>query len=262
MPMQSARLQCSLLRRLVLADTRKFLGMRADHVHQVEHVQHEQQDCEPDVDLVLLHGYFARCEHGFVDARQGHADDGDEHHRAVNAGRLRIELQRVVAKSAEQEAEPQDQQQVEKDCADQRRGHHRIKSRLQRHDADDQFREVPESGIEQAADRIAGVVRKVLGAVPDQSRDRDDRKCGDEELDGIADAGMLQPHCNRHEHEHPVLFPLDGLHRHPPGWFFSGIRGEVATEREVQVHSLHALLGLHAQQVHPGTDVGHLLLLH
>ena len=25
------------------------------------------------------------------------------------------------------------------------------------------------------------------------------------------------PHRNRHEHEHPVFFPFDGLHRHPPG---------------------------------------------
>ena len=64
-------------------------------------------------------GHVARSERILIDARQRHADDGDEHHRAVNAGRLRIELQRMVAQSAEQEAEPQDEQQVEQDCADE-----------------------------------------------------------------------------------------------------------------------------------------------
>ena len=78
--------------------------MRADHVQQIEPVQHEQDRREADVDVRLLDGRAVGRERLLVEAGQRQADDGDEHHRAVEPDGLHIELDRVVAHPAQQEA--------------------------------------------------------------------------------------------------------------------------------------------------------------
>ena len=91
-------------------------------------------------------------------ARDHHAHRREQHHRAVGPRRGRVELLHVVPHPAEEEGEPERQQQVRQNRADQRGAHHIEQTGPQGHQPDDQLRRVPERRVQQPADRVAGRV--------------------------------------------------------------------------------------------------------
>jgi hypothetical protein len=107
------------------------------------------------------------------------ADERQRHER-----RLPVEL----AAAAEEEREPEDEQQVADHAAGQRAAHDLELRRRHREQRDDQLRRVPEGRVEEAADAGAGVVRGMLRRLADQPRERDQRRGGEDEVRGLADA--------------------------------------------------------------------------
>ena len=80
----------------------------------------------------------------------------------------------VVLEPAEQERRAQHEQRVGDDRAGDGRLHQHVLPGAQGGERDDQFRQVAQRGVEQAADRIAGLGRHRFGGVAQQRRQRHD----------------------------------------------------------------------------------------
>ena len=74
--------------------------------------------------------------------------------------------------------------------------------RVDREEGDDQLRRVAEGGVEEAADARSRVLRRVLGRLPDQPRQRDQRSRREDELDRPVEVGeIVEQHDDRRERE-------------------------------------------------------------
>ena len=93
---------------------------------------------------------------------------------ACSAGADPVVFLHVVLESAEEKRRAQHEQRVGDDRAGDGRLHQHVLPGAQRGQRDDQFGQVAERGVEQAADRIARLGRHGFGGVTQQRRQRHD----------------------------------------------------------------------------------------
>ena len=89
------------------------------------------------------------------------------------------------------EREPEHEQQVADDRAGQRAADDLGQPFVDRDQGDDQLGRVAERGVEEAADARARVLRRVLGGLADQPRERDQRSGREDEERRVAEVGEV-----------------------------------------------------------------------
>ena len=94
--------------------------------------------------------------------RDGQHGQNDDHARGLGGEALR-----AVAQSPEQEGQPQNEQAVAQDRADQHRLHHGDIALLQGEDAHEQLREVAQRGLQHARGARPQPLPHLLGRLPD-----------------------------------------------------------------------------------------------
>ena len=94
----------------------------------------------------------------------------------LQSGTYSVVFLRVVFDAAEEKRRPQHEQRVGDDRAGDRRLYQHCLPGTQRRQRDDQFGQVPQRGVEQAADRIARFGSDGLGGMTQQRGQRHDRE--------------------------------------------------------------------------------------
>ena len=113
--------------------------------------------------------------------RNQQRDRGQEEQSRLHAGADAVEFLLVVLESAQQKRRTQDEQRVGDNRAGNGRLHQRVLPGAQGGQRDDQFRQVSERGVQQAADRIAGLGGHGHGGEAQQHGQRHDGQDGQHE---------------------------------------------------------------------------------
>ena len=128
------------------------------------------------VNAARRHGVGLRHRRG---NQQG--DRCQEEQARLHAGADPVVFLHVIFESAEQKRSAQHEQRVGDDRAGDGRLHQHVLPGAQGGERDDQFRQIPQRGIEQATDRIARLGRHGFGGVTEQRGQRHDRQDGQHE---------------------------------------------------------------------------------
>jgi hypothetical protein len=130
--------------------------------------------------------------------------DGDQPER--EEARLAV----GVAAPAGEQREAEHEQQVSDHRAGERAAHDLGQALVNGDEGDDQLRRVPEGRVEEAADARPRVLGRVLGRFSDQPGERDQRRCGEHELDRrIEVRDVVQEDHDRRQREQRVEDPTD-----------------------------------------------------
>ena len=113
--------------------------------------------------------------------RNQQGDRRQEEQARLDAGADAVVFLDVIFESAEEQARAQHEQRVGDDRAGKGRLHQHILPGAQGGERNDQFRQVPQRGIEQATDRIPRLGRHRLGGVAEQGGERHDGQDGQDE---------------------------------------------------------------------------------
>ena len=113
--------------------------------------------------------------------RNQQRDRGQEQQAGLHAGADPVVFLHVVLEPAEQKRRAQHEQRVGDDRAGDGRLHQHVLPGAQRGERDDQFGQVSQRGVEQAADRIAGLGRHGFGGMTQQRGQRHDGQHGQHE---------------------------------------------------------------------------------
>jgi hypothetical protein len=101
----------------VAAVTGECARMRLQHEHEIEHIGDEQANGEADAEQHFLANHFLGCKQAAERAGYGEADDGDQHHRTVDARGNRVVVLVVMAQATERERDATREQQICEDRA-------------------------------------------------------------------------------------------------------------------------------------------------
>ena len=104
--------------------------MGLEHEYQVQAVEREQQHCQAQAQQIAARRRGFSPEKILESSGGRQADDGNQHHAAVQAGGAGVERLVMVFQAAEQEGEPQREQQVGEDGADDRGQDHLVQPGL------------------------------------------------------------------------------------------------------------------------------------
>ena len=157
---------------------RRVPAQRVPRQRDVGEQQHDRnRDRERDESVTVGVAVPARDRRDQQDQRRrAHEPERDEARPAVD-----------LAAAAEEEREAEDEQQVPDHGAGQRATHDLVQPFVDGEQRDDQLGGVAEGGVEEAADAGAGVLGGVLRRLADQPRERDQRRGGEDELDGLVE---------------------------------------------------------------------------
>ena len=150
----------------------------------------EQDDRDEDADLLGVAG-VRRTRH----RRQGrHRERGDREHQQHRhrADRLSVEPLRAVAQAAEEEGEPEHEQRVGEDRADERRLHHDDEPRLQAEDRDEELGQVAQRRLEDAGRARAEAVAELIRALADEAGQAGQGDRADHEDDDMVAADLAE----------------------------------------------------------------------
>jgi hypothetical protein len=153
----------------------------------------------------LLHERHPRRGVGFRNRRRNQQRDrGQEKQARLQAGAAPVEFLHVVLEPAEQERRTQHEQCVGDNRAGNGRLDQHVLPGVQGGERDDQFGQVSQRGVEQAADRIARLGRHGFGGVTQQRRQRHDGEDGKHEQQRMRFRLERLPHeYRRHEYQQP-----------------------------------------------------------
>ena len=132
--------------------------------------------------------------------RNQQRDRGQEQQARLHAGADAVVFLDVILEPAEEKRRAQHEQRVGDDRAGNGRLHQHVLPGAQGGERDDQFRQIPQRGIEQATDRIAGLGRHRLGGVTEQGRQRHDGQDGQHEQQRVR--CRAASFCGREHHGH------------------------------------------------------------
>ena len=113
---------------------------------------------------------------------------GQDEQRRDHASRARLEALRAVLETTEEEGKAQDEQAVREDRPDERGLDHDHEPGLQREQADEQFGEIAQRGLQDAGCARAQAMAKLIGALGDHRRQRRERDPGHDEDDDVIEA--------------------------------------------------------------------------
>ena len=128
------------------------LRVGPEHEDQVEPVGRQEHERDAGVQRLRVPRSFG-AEKSMKRAGHDHADGRQQHHGRVGARRRRIVFLRAVTQAPEEKGEPEGEQQVGEQGADERRAHHLEQPRAERHHRDDQLRQVAARRVEQPTER-------------------------------------------------------------------------------------------------------------
>ena len=138
---------------------------------------------------------------GFRDRRRNQQRDrGQEEQARLQAGADPVVFLHVVLESAEEKRRAQHEQRVGDNRAGDGRLHQHVLPGAQGGERDDQFGQVSQRGVEQAADRIARLGRHGFGGVTQQRRQRHDGQDGQHEEQRVR-FGLELRGSEHHGHE-------------------------------------------------------------
>ena len=190
----------ALLVRLLAA---KQMGVAAQHEHQAEQVDHQEEHRHDDAESHRPGDEVALARDG-EHRRHQDGDGGQRHHADLRAHADRGEALDLVLEAAGQERRPQHQQQVADDRAGERGLDHVEHAGAQRHQGDDQLGGIAQGGVEEAADALAETGCQLLGGDAKQTGQRHDGEAGHQEhQQGIVRSSVMQPGGNRHGEQQP-----------------------------------------------------------
>ena len=132
--------------------------------------------------------------------RNQQRDRGQEEQARLHAGADPVVFLHVMLESAEQKRRAQHEQRVGDNRAGDGRLHQHVLPGAQGGERDDQFGQVSQRGVEQAADRIARLGRHRFGGVTQQRRQRHDGQDGQHEKQRVR-FGLELCGCEHHGHE-------------------------------------------------------------
>ena len=110
--------------------------------------------------------------------RNQQGDRSQEEQARLHAGADAVVFLDMIFESAEEKGRAQHEQRVGDDRAGEGRLHQHILPGAQGGERNDQFRQIPQRGIEQATDRIPGLGRHGFGGVTEQGGQRHDGQDG------------------------------------------------------------------------------------
>ena len=117
----------------------------------------------------------------------------------MHAGADAIVFLDVVFEAAEEKGRAQHEQRVGDDRAGKGRLDQHVLSGAQSGERNDQFRQIPQRGIEQATDRIPGLGRHGFGGVTEQGSQRHDGQDGEDEEKRVR---VVRDSFDREHHGH------------------------------------------------------------
>ena len=206
----------------------EHLAVRLEREHQAKTVRHDEQHGQAHAQLLRERGRRRRV--GFTDGRGHQQGDGRQKQQAsLQPGVHPVELLHVMLESAEEEGRAQHEQRVGDNGPGDGGLHQHVLPGAHGGERDDQFGQVPQRGVEQAADRIAGFGGHGFGGMTQEGSQRDDGqdreqeeqrvRCGLELLGGEHDGNKRQQpeqrvvtdFCEQKVHGQP-RFPIGDAH--------------------------------------------------
>src|SRR6266511_5088151 len=156
------------------------------------------------VSVVVAFGELVRPGAQHEQGRHEQAGDRQDEGCGVHAGGMRAVSLLGMAEPADEQRQPQDQEEVPDDRADEGGLHHVQLALQDQEDRDDELGHVAERGVEQPAGLRPGVRRELLGGPPDESGQREDGQGRREEREQLVVEPVVGDGRDRHQDQQPV----------------------------------------------------------
>ena len=145
-------------------------------------------------------------------SRENDADHGHLEHGGIRRRRRRSIGHVPLDRARGQAREPEHEEGVREDGAEERELHHLELASFEEEETDDHLGRVAECRIEEPANRLAGVERCLLRGIAEQSGERQDCKAAEAEDDGFGLKELFTHHRNRNKQQQNVQ-AVAGQHR-------------------------------------------------
>lgn len=112
-------------------------------------------------------------------------EGGEEEKGGLESRADAVELLGMVFQSPEEEGSAEHEERIRDDGSGDGGFHEQVFSGAQGRESDDEFGQIPEGGIEEAAHGIAGLRGNGLGGMTEEGGERDDGEDGEDEQQGV-----------------------------------------------------------------------------